>query len=462
MVSLNPSSSFSLKIQIEIPNRPGTLAAVMSAIASKGGSLGDISLLQSNHKYTQRELTVDASSNENAEEIITALESLPKVKVINHNDRTFAIHEKGKIRIESKLPLKSQSDLAMAYTPGVGRICKAIASDPEQVFALTIKSNTIAVITDGSAVLGLGNLGPEAALPVMEGKALLFKEFAGLDAFPICLETQDTDKIIETIKNIAPVFGGINIEDIAAPRCFEIEKRLKEELNIPVFHDDQHGTAIVVLAALYNALKLVGKELSEIKIVINGAGAAGIAVARLLKKAGAQMITLCDSKGIVSQDRQDLNAQKQEFAVTKAGNLANALDGADVFLGLSAPGVVNPEMVYSMTRDAIIFAMANPIPEIQPELIYDDVAVMATGRSDYPNQINNVLAFPGIFRGALDCRATEITISMYLEAAKAIAALVEDQDLDREHIIPSVFDPRVSKAVANAVSSVNGKSVNSF
>ena len=350
MVSLNPSSSFSLKIQIEIPNRPGTLAAVMSAIASKGGSLGDISLLQSNHKYTQRELTVDASSNENAEEIITALESLPKVKVINHNDRTFAIHEKGKIRIESKLPLKSQSDLAMAYTPGVGRICKAIASDPEQVFALTIKSNTIAVITDGSAVLGLGNLGPEAALPVMEGKALLFKEFAGLDAFPICLETQDTDKIIETIKNIAPVFGGINIEDIAAPRCFEIEKRLKEELNIPVFHDDQHGTAIVVLAALYNALKLVGKELSEIKIVINGAGAAGIAVARLLKKAGAQMITLCDSKGIVSQDRQDLNAQKQEFAVTKAGNLANALDGADVFLGLSAPGVVNPEMDIPMQR----------------------------------------------------------------------------------------------------------------
>ena len=455
MVNLNPSSSFSLKIQIEIPNRPGTLASVMSAIASKGGSLGDISLLQLNHKYTQRELTVDASSDENAEAIITALESLPKVKVISCSDRTFAIHQGGKIRIESKLPLKSQSDLAMAYTPGVGRICRAIASDPEKVYALTIKCNTVAVITDGSAVLGLGNLGAEAALPVMEGKALLFKEFAGLDAFPICLDTQDTEKIIETIKNIAPVFGGINIEDIAAPRCFEIEKRLKEELHIPVFHDDQHGTAIVVLAALYNALKVVGKELEEVKIVINGAGAAGIAVARLLKKAGADTIVLCDSKGIISQDRQDINPQKQEFATTKAGNLANALDSADVFLGLSAPGVVNPEMIYSMTRDAIVFAMANPIPEIQPELIYDDVAVMATGRSDYPNQINNVLAFPGVFRGALDCRAREITTNMYLEAAKAIAALINPQDLDREHVIPSVFDPRVAPAVASAVIKAN-------
>ena len=451
MVSLNPSSSFSLKIQIEIPNRPGTLASVMSAIASKGGSLGDISLLQRNHKYTQRELTVDASSNENAEAIITTLESLPKVKVISYSDRTFAIHQGGKIRIESKLPLKSQSDLAMAYTPGVGRICRAIASAPEQVYALTIKSNTVAVITDGSAVLGLGNLGPEAALPVMEGKALLFKEFAGLDAFPVCLDTQDTDQIIETIKHIAPVFGGINIEDIAAPRCFEIEKRLKEELDIPVFHDDQHGTAIVVLAALYNALKVVGKELEEVTIVINGAGAAGIAVARLLKKAGADKIMLCDSKGIISQDRQDLNPQKREFAATSAGTLTTALDGADVFLGLSVPGVVNPEMIYSMTRDAIVFAMANPIPEIQPELIYDDVAVMATGRSDYPNQINNVLAFPGIFRGALDCRAREITTNMYLEAAKAIAALIDPQDLDREHVIPSVFDPRVASAVATAV-----------
>ncbi len=451
MVELNPSSSFSLIIQIEIPNRPGALASVMSTIASVGGSLGDICLLQHNLKFTQRELTVDAASIEQAENIIKQIQTLPSVKVLHYSDRTFALHQGGKITTESKLPLKSQSDLAMAYTPGVGRICKAIAEDPEQVYNLTIKSNMVAVVTDGSAVLGLGNLGGEAALPVMEGKALLFKEFAGIDAFPICLDTQDTEEIIKTVKYIAPVFGGINLEDIAAPRCFEIEQRLRDELDIPVFHDDQHGTAIVVLAALYNALKLVGKDLESVKIVINGAGAAGIAIGTLLKKAGANTILLCDSQGIVSSERNDLNAQKQEFAVAKSGNLSTALKNADVFLGVSAPGVLTPDMVYSMASQAIVFAMANPIPEIQPELVYDDVAVMATGRSDYPNQINNVLAFPGVFRGALDCRASAITINMYLEAAKAIADLVNPQDLDREHIIPSVFDPRVSEAVKNAV-----------
>jgi malate dehydrogenase (oxaloacetate-decarboxylating) len=451
MVDLNPSSSFSLQIIIEIPNRPGSLASVMSTIASVGGSLGDITLLQRNLKFTQRELTVDASSTEQAEKIIHALETLPKVKVLNYSDRTFAIHQGGKIKVESKLPLHSQSDLAMAYTPGVGRICRAIADHPEQVYHLTVKKNMVAVVTDGSAVLGLGNLGGEAALPVMEGKALLFKEFAGVDAFPICLATQDTEEIIETVKRIAPVFGGVNLEDIAAPRCFEIEQRLREELDIPVFHDDQHGTAIVVLAALYNALKLVAKELESVKIAINGAGAAGIAIAKLLKTAGATDIILCDSQGILSSDRQNLNSAKQEFAVIQQGTLADALIEADVFLGVSAPGVVTPEMVYKMAKEPIIFAMANPIPEIQPELIYDDVAVMATGRSDYPNQINNVLAFPGVFRGALDCRAKAITTNMYWEAAKAIAGLVNRNDLDREHIIPSVFDPRVANAVAQAV-----------
>ena len=399
MVQLNPSSSFSLTIQIEIPNRPGALASVMSAIASVGGSLGDISLLQHNLKYTQRELTVDASSSEHAEDIINKIETLPSVRVISYSDRTFALHQGGKIRIGSKLPLKSQSDLAMAYTPGVGRICRAIAEKPEQVYNLTVKSNMVAVVTDGSAVLGLGNLGGEAALPVMEGKALLFKEFAGVDAFPICLATQDTEEIIQTVKHIAPVFGGINLEDIAAPRCFEIEQRLRKELDIPVFHDDQHGTAIVVLAAVYNALKLVGKDLESVKIVINGAGAAGVAIATLLKKAGANTILLCDSKGILSRDRTDLNPQKQQLVVKTKGTLADAVQDADVFLGVSAPGVLTPDMVYSMAPQAIVFAMANPIPEIQPELIYDDVAVMATGRSDYPNQINNVLAFPGVFRG---------------------------------------------------------------
>ena len=451
MVDLNPSASFSLKIELEIPNRPGALASVMSTIARFGGSLGDIVLLQRNLKYTHRELAIDASSTEQGDKIIEAIQKLPRVKVINYSDRTFEIHHGGKISVESKLPLNSQSDLAMAYTPGVGRICRAIAEQPERVYDLTIKSNTVAVVTDGSAVLGLGNLGASASLPVMEGKALLFKKFAGIDAFPIALNTQDTEEIIKAVKEFAPVFGGVNLEDIAAPRCFEIERRLRQELDIPVFHDDQHGTAIVVLAALYNALKLVGKELAEVKIAVNGAGAAGIAIAELLRKAGAGKIVICDSKGIVSKKRDDLNQKKLEFAVEEEGKLADAMQKADVFLGVSAPGVVTPEMVKTMAQQPIVFAMANPIPEIQPELIYDDVAVMATGRSDYPNQINNVLAFPGVFRGALNCRASAITTNMYLQAAQAIATLVEDADLDREHIIPSVFDPRVSSAVAQAV-----------
>ena len=451
MVNLNPSASFSLKIELKISNRPGSLASIMSAIANHGGSLGDIVLLQRNLKYTQRELTIDASSTEQGNKIVEAIKSLSSVEIVSYSDLTFAIHQGGKISVESKLPLNSQSDLAMAYTPGVGRICRAIAKNPEQVYELTIKSNTIAVVTDGSAVLGLGNLGAEASLPVMEGKALLFKKFAGLDAFPIALSTQNTEEIIKAVKQLAPVFGGINLEDIAAPRCFEIEQRLRQELDIPVFHDDQHGTAIVVLAALYNALKLIAKELSEVKIVINGAGAAGIAIAQLLDQAGATKIVICDSKGIISRDRRDLNSKKQKFAVADRGQLADAMKNADIFLGVSAPGAVTPAMVETMAELPIVFAMANPIPEIQPELIYDNVAVMATGRSDYPNQINNVLAFPGVFRGALDCRASAITTNMYLEAAKAIAALVDDADLDREQIIPSVFNPEVSKAVAQAV-----------
>jgi malate dehydrogenase (oxaloacetate-decarboxylating) len=451
MVNLTPNSSFSLKIEIEIPNRPGNLAAVISAIASAGGNLDEIILLEKNLKITKRELIIDASSIEQTEKILAAIETLPSVKIAKVTERTFALHQGGKICIQSRIPIKSQSDLAMAYTPGVGRICRAIVEQPERVYELTIKSNTVAVVTDGSAVLGLGNLGAEAALPVMEGKALLFKNFADIDAFPICLNTQDTDEIVETVKRIAPVFGGINLEDIAAPRCFEIERRLREELDLPVFHDDQHGTAIVVLAALYNALKLVDKPIESVNIVINGAGAAGVAIARLLRKAGANTIVLCDSKGIISKQRKDLNTEKLEFATDREGVLADALEGADIFLGVSAPGVVSPEMVKSMADRAIVFAMANPIPEIQPELVYNDVAVMATGRSDYPNQINNVLAFPGVFRGALNCRAKEITIEMCLEAARAIASLVISEQLDREYIIPSAFDSRVANAVAAAV-----------
>lgn len=451
MVQLTPNPSYSLTIRLELPNQAGTLATVTQAIAEVGGSLGQISLLDRNLKMTRRELTVDAYSSEHAEKIVDVIKALPNIKVLKVSDRTFDLHRGGKISIESRLQDLSQTELAMAYTPGVGRICQAIASDPEQVYSLTIKNNTVAIVTDGSAILGLGNLGPEAAIPVMEGKAMLFKQFAGINAFPICLATQDTEKIIETVKYIAPVFGGVNLEDIGAPRCFEIERRLKEETDIPIFHDDQHGTAIVSLAALLNALKLVKKSLAEVKIVLNGAGAAGIAIAKLLQQAGATHILLCDRHGIVSTGRDDLTSEKLEFAVAETGSLADALVNADVFLGVSAPNVVTPEMVKTMAKDAIVFAMANPIPEIQPELIHNLVAAVATGRSDYPNQINNVLAFPGVFRGALDCRARKITPKMCLEAAKAIASLITTADLNAEYIIPSVFDDRVATAVAAAV-----------
>jgi malate dehydrogenase (oxaloacetate-decarboxylating) len=451
MTQLTPNSSFSLTLRLQIPNRVGMLASITQAIAASGGNLGHIDLIEQTRHESTRDITVDAASTEHAETIVQAVKALPEIQVLSVYDRTFNLHRGGKISINSRIALNSVSDLAMAYTPGVGRICTAIAQDPEEVYNLTIKHNTVAIVTDGSAVLGLGNLGPSAALPVMEGKAMLFKEFAGLDAFPICLDTQDTDEIVRTVKNLAPVFGGVNLEDIAAPRCFAIEKRLREELDIPVFHDDQHGTAIVTLAALFNALKLVNKSIAEIRIVINGAGAAGVAIARLLRKAGAEKIWICDSKGIISTSRTDLTPEKQEFAVKAQGTLGGAMQGADVFIGVSAPGVLTPEMVQGMAKDPIVFAMANPIPEIQPELVSKVVAVMATGRSDYPNQINNVLAFPGVFRGALDCRAQSITTNMYLEAASAIASLVKPSDLNREYIIPSVFDKRVASAVAAAV-----------
>jgi malate dehydrogenase (oxaloacetate-decarboxylating) len=451
MVNLTPNPSFSLSLRLEVPNRAGMLARVTQAIANCGGNLGDIKLLQQTRQLSLREITVDASGSDHAEEIAAAIQALPDVKIIEVRDRTFALHQGGKIHITSRLGLTTPSDLAMAYTPGVGRICQAIAADPEKVFSLTIKSNTVAIVTDGSAVLGLGNLGPEAALPVMEGKAMLFKEFAGVDAFPICVNTQDTEEIIKTVKNIAPVFGGVNLEDISAPRCFEIEQRLRAEIDIPVFHDDQHGTAIVTLAALYNALVLVEKSLEGVKIAINGSGAAGIAIARLLREAGATTLLICDRKGILSTHRHDLTPEKQEFAVEPRGTLADAMKQADVFIGVSVPGVVTPKMVKSMAKNPIVMAMSNPIPEIQPELVQDEVAVIATGRSDYANQINNVLAFPGVFRGALDCRASAITTKMCLEAASAIASLIDPAHLHPENIIPSVFDLRVAPAVSAAV-----------
>jgi malate dehydrogenase (oxaloacetate-decarboxylating) len=451
MSKLTPNPSYSVSMLIELPNTAGKLASVINALAEEGGNLSHIDLIDQNRKFTVREITVNASSNEHVENLIVVVKDLPDIKLLKVQDRTFEIHKGGKIKIESKLPLKGQDDLAMAYTPGVGRVCMAIADDKSKVHELTIKSNTIAIVTDGSAVLGLGNIGPEAAMPVMEGKAMLFKEFAGLDAFPICLATQDVDEIVETVKRISPAFGGVNLEDISAPRCFEIESRLQKELDIPVFHDDQHGTAIVVLAAMLNALKIVAKPIETVRIVVNGAGAAGVAVARLLKKAGARRILMCDSRGIICKDRSDLNSEKMEFACIESGNLTDALRGADVFLGLSIGNIMSPEMVRSMAENRIVFAMANPIPEIQPELVADDVAVMATGRSDYANQINNVLAFPGILRGALDARVQHITTDMHVEAAKAIAALVSADELAPDFIIPSVFDHRVAPAVATAI-----------
>ncbi len=454
MVSLTPNPSYSLTLRIKLPNQVSQLAGVIEAIAKAEGNLGNIDVVEKSRAYIIREIAVDAASTEAAENIEAAVRSLPHIEVLEVYDRTFALHQGGKLRVEAKIPLREQDDLAMAYTPGVGRVCVEIAKHPERVYELTIKGNTVAIVSDGSAVLGLGNLGAEASMPVMEGKAMLFKEFAGLDAFPICLDTQDTEEIIETVKRIAPVFGAVNLEDISAPRCFEIEKRLQAELDIPIFHDDQHGTAIVSLAALINSLKLVGKQIGDIHVVINGAGAAGISMGRLFKKAGVQRLTLCDSQGIIGGDRTNLTPDKQEFVVPQSGKLADAMKGADVFMGVSAPGVVSVEMVKSMAERPIVFAMANPVPEIQPELVQGIVAVMATGRSDYPNQINNVLAFPGVIRGAIDCRAQAITTDMFLAAGKAIAALVPDTEISANYIMPSVFDPRVAPAVAAAVKEV--------
>lgn len=454
MAKLTPNSAYSIRFRLELPNQPGMLAKTLEAIAKVGGNIGEINLIEQSSQSSLRDLIVDAASTEHATEIIAAIQELAEIKLVSYSDRTFDLHQGGKIGIESRISVQNRADLAMAYTPGVGRICTAIHQDPQRVYELTIKGNTVAVVTDGSAVLGLGNLGAEAALPVMEGKALLFKEFAGVDAFPICLTTQDTQEIIETIVNLAPVFGGINLEDISAPRCFEIEAKLRERLDIPVFHDDQHGTAIVTLAALINALQLVNKPIESVKIVFSGAGAAGIAVAKLLQQAGAKEIWMCDAKGIISSDRPNLTPEKQIFARSESGTLADAMVDADIFIGLSAPGIVTPEMVRSMTENRIVFAMANPIPEILPDLIQGEAAVIATGRSDYPNQINNVLAFPGVFRGALDSRASQITDKMCLAAARAIASLVTAAELTPEHIVPSVFDKRVATVVAEAVKQI--------
>jgi malate dehydrogenase (oxaloacetate-decarboxylating) len=453
-----PSASYSMTVRLEITNRPGMLGKVTSAIGKAGGDIGAIDLVEVGRNTITRDLTFKASDERHAQGVIDRIRTVDGVRVVNFSDRTFLMHLGGKIEVRGKVSVKTRDDLSMAYTPGVARVCMAIHEDPEKAYALTIKQNCVAVVTDGSAVLGLGDIGPAGAQPVMEGKALIFKEFAGVDAFPICLATKDVDEIVLIVKALAPVFGGINLEDISAPRCFEIEERLQKDLEIPVFHDDQHGTAVVVLAALLNALKVVRKRLPDVRIVFTGVGASGIATARLLMKAGARHIVGCDRAGAIYRGRtENMNSMKEWFAQhTNAkrmrGTAADALVGADVFIGLSGPGVVTVKDVKAMRRDPIVFAMANPVPEIQPEEAGSLVTVMATGRSDYPNQINNSCCFPGFFRGMLDVRARRVNDQMKLAAAHALAELVSRSELGPEYITPSMFDRRVVPAVAEAVS----------
>jgi malate dehydrogenase (oxaloacetate-decarboxylating) len=452
---VHPSASFSAAIRVRIENRPGAFARLAAAIGEAGGLLGAIDLVRVEGSTKIRDVNVLADDERHLEAIVAAVHSVDGVEVVHVSDRVFLAHLGGKLEVSPRLPLKTRDDLSMVYTPGVARVSRAIADDPEKVWNLTMKRNTVAVVSDGTAVLGLGDIGPEGALPVMEGKAVLFKEFAGVDAFPICLATKDEDEIVRTVEVIAPVFGGINLEDISAPRCFSIEQRLRASLDIPVFHDDQHGTAIVVLAALLNALRVVGKRAEDLKVVVTGVGAAGVAVSRTLQAAGVERIVGCDSKGVVHPGRTDLNEVKRRFAEDTApqdrGSADDALEGADVFVGLSKPGAVTVEGIRRMAPDAIVFAMANPDPEIYPEEIEGLAAVIATGRSDYPNQINNVLAFPGVFRGALDVRARTIEREMELAAAQAIAQTIADDELSPDYVIPSVFNRSVAPAVAAAV-----------
>jgi len=441
---------------VHLDDRPGAFAALAQAIGDAGGSLGAIDLVRVEQGKKVRDVTVDAASADHIEQIVAVVHALPGIEVEHVSDRTFLLHLGGKIEMASKAPLKTRDDLSMAYTPGVARVCTAIAEDVSKVWNLTIKQNTVAVVSDGTAVLGLGDIGPEAAMPVMEGKAMLFKEFGSVDAWPICLATTDADEIVSAVAAIAPGFGGINLEDISAPRCFEIESRLKEILDIPVFHDDQHGTAIVVTAAFLNALKLVDKRPEDVRIVMTGVGAAGVACTDMLLGLGVRSIIGCDRKGALHLGRDDLGPWKAAYAERTnaegfAGTADEALAGADVFIGLSGPRAVSREAVATMNADAIVFAMSNPVPEVMPEEIEGLAAVVATGRSDYPNQINNVLAFPGVFRGALDVRATSINEEMKQAAAHAIAQVVKPEELSPEYIVPSVFNRDVAPAVAAAV-----------
>ena len=452
----NTSPGYGITIRVEGRPEFQPVAEITTIISREGAMISALDVADSQLDNVVIDVTCDAIDAAHAERITAALSASPILKVRKVSDRTFLLHLGGKLEVQSKVPLKTRDDLSRAYTPGVARICQAIAKDPADARRLTIKRNTVAVVTDGSAVLGLGNLGPAAALPVMEGKAALFKRFAVVDAWPVCLDTQDVDEIVRTVQLIAPVYGGINLEDISAPRCFEIEARLRELLDIPVFHDDQHGTAVVVLAALRNALKLVKKDLSKAKIILSGAGAAGTAIARLLVLAGATNIIGFDHNGVINKKSDSSNEMRKWFIDhcnpdQFAGSLSEAIKGADIFIGVSAPNVLTESDVESMAKDSIVFALANPDPEIDPVLARKHAAVVATGRSDQPNQINNVLAFPGIFRGLLDAGASKITDELLVACAEAIASCVSESQLNASFIVPSVFDPNVVKAVADAV-----------
>jgi malate dehydrogenase (oxaloacetate-decarboxylating) len=451
-----PSASYAITLRVLLEADPLGIGRVTTAVGEAGGGVTAVDIVESHADRMVVDVTANAADGGHAEAIAGAVDAVAGAKVHKVSDRTFLLHLGGKLEVRSKVPLTTRDDLSMAYTPGVARVCRAIVDHPEDARRLTIKRNTVAVVTDGSAVLGLGNIGPSAALPVMEGKAALFKEFAGVDAFPICLDTQNSDELVAACRWLAPVFGGLNLEDVSAPRCFEVEERLKAALDIPVFHDDQHGTAVVVLAALSNALRLVGKRLAEASVVIAGAGAAGVAVTKILQAEGAGEVIVCDRHGALHRGRSELDASKQWLAehtnpAGREGSLGEVLAGADVFIGLAGPGLLAAEELAAMADDAIVFALANPDPEVDPAGARQHAAVVASGRSDEPNQINNVLAFPGLFRGALDAHAHEITEAMKVAAARAIASVVGEDELNPAYVIPSVFNPHVAAGVSEAV-----------
>ena len=460
-VTALPSVSYSITVRLEVPAGGAAVSQLTSVVEGAGGAVTALDVTASGHERLRIDVTCAARDTDHADLLVDAMRAVPGVVIGKVSDRTFLMHLGGKIQMDAKQPIRNRDDLSMIYTPGVARVCMAIAKNKEDARRLTIKRNSIAVITDGSAVLGLGNIGPEAALPVMEGKAALFKRFGDIDAWPLCLDTQDTEEIITVVKAVAPGFAGINLEDISAPRCFEIEARLRELLDIPVFHDDQHGTAIVVLAALFNALRVVDKDIAEIRVVMSGAGAAGTAIIKLLLEAGVRDVVAADIAGVVHKEREGLTGElawlaEHTNALGVTGSLKEAIVGADVFIGVSAPRVIDADDVANMADRAIVFALANPEPEIDPAEAIKYAEVVATGRSDFPNQINNVLAFPGVFRGLLDARSSDITPAMLLAAARALASVVTDDELNASYITPSVFHADVHHTVAAAVRKAAG------